>query len=166
MHAKRAGMAFDVRAMENIATAPASRNDRIAAAWVVGVTIVCFGAVFPFSGLRVAPTAAFVPAVLSAAVLAQILTAILFYVQYRVARQSQLALLSLAYASSSVLTLFYMLTFPQVFAPAGLFHATAQSASWLSVFERENFGLMLIAFTFTNTSPSFTSGTGKSVCSS
>jgi PAS domain S-box-containing protein len=146
VHAKRAAMAFDVRAMENIATAPASRNDRIAAAWIVGGIIVCFGAVFPFSGMRVGPTAAFVPAVLSAAVLAQILTAILFYVQYRVARQSQLALLSLAYASSSVLTLFYMLTFPQVFTPTGLFHASVQSASWLSAFERENFGLMLIAF--------------------
>ena len=140
------GMAFDVRAMENIATAPASRNDRTVAAWVACGILVAFIALVPFSGVQYAPTAAVVPAVLSAAILAQILTALLFYVQYRVARESQLALLSLAYASAAVLTLCYMLTFPQVFSPTGLLHASAQTAAWLTVFERENFGLFLIAF--------------------
>jgi PAS domain S-box-containing protein len=139
-------MAFDARAMENIATAPASRSDKIVAAWLAAGIVACFGAVIPLSDVRFPTTAAFVPAVLSAAVLAQILTAILFYLQYRVARQSQLALLSLAYASSSVFTLCYMLTFPQVFSPTGLLHAGGQTAAWLAVFERENFGLLLIAF--------------------
>jgi PAS domain S-box-containing protein len=139
-------MAFDARAMENIATAPATRTDRILAAWLAAGIIACFTAVIPLSDHRFAPTAAFVPAVLSAAILAQVLTAILFYLQYRVARQSQLALLALAYASSSVFTLCYMLTFPQVFAPTGLLHAGRQTASWLACFERENFGLLLIAF--------------------
>jgi PAS domain S-box-containing protein len=144
--AKSAGMAFDARAMENIATAPASRSDRIVATWVGAGIVACFAAVIPLSDVRLPATAAFVPAVLSAAVLAQVLTAILFYLQYRVARQSQLALLSLAYAASSVFTLCYMLTFPQVFSPTGLLHANRQTASWLAVFERENFGLLLVAF--------------------
>jgi anti-sigma regulatory factor (Ser/Thr protein kinase) len=139
-------MAFDVRAMENIATAPASRNDRIVAAWVACGILVAFIALVPFSGVQYVPTTAFVPAVLSAAVLAQILTALLFYLQYRIARQSQLALLSLAYASSAALTLCYMLTFPQVFSATGLLHASPQTAAWLNVFERENFGVLLIAF--------------------
>jgi anti-sigma regulatory factor (Ser/Thr protein kinase) len=139
-------MAFDVRAMENIATAPASRNDRIVAAWVAVGILVAFIALVPFSTTRYVPTAAFVPAVLSAAVFAQILTAVLFYVQYRVARQAQLALLSLAYASAAVLTLCYMLTFPQVFSATGLLNATPQTAAWMTVFERENFGVFLIAF--------------------
>jgi hypothetical protein len=121
-------MAFDVRAMENIATAPASRKDRIVAAWVAGGILIAFVALVPFSTAHYVPTAAFVPAVLSAAVLAQILTAVLFYVQYRVARQSQLALLSLAYASAAVLTLSYMLTFPHVFSPTGLVTGTHASA--------------------------------------
>ncbi len=139
-------MAFDVRAMENIATAPATRHDRVVAAWLGAGIIACFLAVVPFSDTHFSPTTAVVPAVLSAAILAQVLTAILFYLQYRVARQSQLALLSLAYASSSVLTLCYMLTFPQVFSPTGLLHATRQTAPWLAFFERENLGLMLIVF--------------------
>jgi PAS domain S-box-containing protein len=139
-------MTFDARAMENIATAPASRHDRIVAAWLGAGIVACFIAVAPLSDLHLARNAAAVPAVLSAAVLAQVLTAILFYLQYRVARQSQLALLSLAYASSSVLTLCYMLTFPAVFAPTGLLHANRQTAAWLAFFERENFGLLLIAF--------------------
>ena len=139
-------MAFDIRAMENIATAPVSRSDRVVAAWVAAGIVVAFLVSLPFSTTRFAPTAAVVPAVLSAAAFAQILTAALFYVQYRVARQSQLALLSLAYACAAVLTLCYMLTFPGVFSPTGLLHANGQSSSWLAVFERENFGLFLIAF--------------------
>jgi len=139
-------MAFDVRAMENIATAPASPRDRIVATWLVVAILVGFGLVIPFSGVPLAPTRPFVPAVLSAAVLAQLLTAVLFYIQYGVARQTQLALLSMAYASASVLTLCYMLTFPGVFSPTGLLHANSQTTPWFSVFERENFGLFVIAF--------------------
>jgi PAS domain S-box-containing protein len=139
-------MAFDVRAMENIATAPASRPDRITAAWIAAVILVFFAIELPLSDIPLARAAAFVPAVLSAAVLAQVLTTIFLYLQYRIARQSQLALLALAYAASSVFILFYMLTFPGVFTPTGLFHANAQSAAWLAIFERETFGVLLIAF--------------------
>jgi PAS domain S-box-containing protein len=139
-------MAFDVRAMENIATAPASAADRLTAAWIGAVIVACFAAVLPLSDMRLATTASFVPAILSAAILAQVLTAILLYVQYRITRQSKLALLAMAYASSALLTACYMLTFPKVFAETGLFHATLQSAAWFAIFERETFGLLLIAF--------------------
>jgi PAS domain S-box-containing protein len=139
-------MAFDVRAMENIATAPASRPDRITAAWIAAAILVFFAIELPLSDIPFARAAAFVPAVLSAAVLAQVLTTILLYLQYRIARQSQLALLALAYASSSIFILFYMLTFPAVFTPTGLFHANAQTAAWIAIFERETFGFLLIAF--------------------
>ncbi len=55
-------------------------------------------------------------------------------------------MLSLAYASTAVLTLGFMLAFPGVFSATGLLHATPQTAPWLSVFERELFGAFLIAF--------------------
>lgn len=139
-------MAFDMRAMENIATAPASRLDRIVAGWVAAGIVAGFALLVPFSSLRFAPNAAAVPALLSAGVLAQLLTAILFYVQYRVARQTQLAILSLAYASASLITLCYMLTFPGVFTATGLLFANDQTTPWLAFLERETFGLFLIAF--------------------
>ncbi|HEV8021178.1 MAG TPA: SpoIIE family protein phosphatase, partial [Candidatus Lustribacter sp.] len=139
-------MAFDMRAMENIATAPASRLDRVVAGWVAAGIAAGFALLVPFSSLRFAPNAAAVPALLSAGVLAQVLTAILFYVQYRVARQSQLAILSLAYASASLITLCYMLTFPGVFSATGMLDANDQTTPWLALLERETFGLFLIAF--------------------
>ena len=139
-------MAFDVRAMENIATAPASPADRLTAAWISAAILACFAAVLPLSDLRLSTTAAFVPAVLSAAIVAEILTALLLFVQYRIARQSKLALLSLAYASSAVLIAFYMLTFPRVFSEMGLFGSTLQTAAWLAIAERETFIVLLIAF--------------------
>jgi PAS domain S-box-containing protein len=139
-------MAFDARAMENIATAPASPADRLTAGWISAAILACFAAVLPLSDLRLATAAAFVPAILSAAVVAQLLTALLLYVQYRIARQSKLALLSLAYASSAVLIACYMLTFPGAFSATGLFGATLQTAAWFAIFERETFILLLIAF--------------------
>ena len=139
-------MAFDVRAMENIATAPASRPDRITAAWTAAAILVFFAIELPLSDIPLARAAAFVPAVLSAAVLAQVLTTIFLYLQYRIARQSQLALLALAYTASSIFVLFYMLTFPDVFTPTGLFGANLQTAAWLAICERETFGFLLIAF--------------------
>jgi len=110
------------------------------------VVLAVFAAELPLSDMRLATTAAFVPAVLSAAIGANVLTGLLFYLQYRLVRQSRLALLALAYASSAVLTTVYMLTFPGVFSPGGLLNATPQTAAWLSLLEREVFGLLLIAF--------------------
>ena len=139
-------MAFDVRAMENIATAPASDAERIAARWAGALAVIAFVAVLPLGTVHLPPTAAFVPAVVGAAVLAELLTALLFYVQYRISRSPQLALLAIAYAAATSLTLFYILTFPSVFAPGGLFHATLQTAAWLSAFEHIVFGAFMIAF--------------------
>jgi PAS domain S-box-containing protein len=139
-------MAFDVRAMENIATAPASPADRLTAVWLGVGILACFAAIAPMSDMRLGTIAAFVPAILSAAVLAQVLTAILLYVQYRISRRTPLALLALAYGASSVLVTCYMLTFPGVFSTTGLFNATLQSAAWFAIFERETFALLLIAF--------------------
>jgi hypothetical protein len=139
-------MAFDVRAMENIATAPASPADRLTAAWLAVAILATFAAVLPFSDMRLPTTAAYVPALMSAAILAQILTALLFYLQYRLVRQSRLALLALAYASSAVLTAFYTLTFPGVFSLGGLFSASLQTAAWIAIAERFTFDVLLIAF--------------------
>jgi PAS domain S-box-containing protein len=139
-------MTFDVRAMENIATAPASDAERIAGRWTAAVALVVFALAIPAGARSLPATAAFVPAVVGAAVLAEFLTSLLFYVQYRISRSPQLAVLALAYASSAYLTLFYVLTFPHVFSATGLFHATLQTAAWASTFERLAFSLFLITF--------------------
>ena len=139
-------MAFDVRAMENIATAPASDSERVAARWAVAIGILVLVAATPFGRLSLPATAAVVPAIVGAAVLAEVLTALLFYVQYRISRSFQLAVLAIGYGMSAYLTLFYILTFPNVFSPTGLFHATLQTAAWASAFEKLFFGLFVIAF--------------------
>jgi PAS domain S-box-containing protein len=74
------------------------------------------------------------------------LTALLFYVQYRISRSAQLAVLTIAYGFSASLTLIFILTFPNVFSPTGLLHATVQTAGWLSTFEKAAFGALMIAF--------------------
>jgi PAS domain S-box-containing protein len=139
-------MAFDVRAMENIATAPASDAERVAGRWAIAISIVAFAFALPFGRMHLPATAAVVPVITGAAVLSYVLTALLFYVQYRIARSAQLAVLTIGYVSSAYLTLLYVLTFPNVFSPTGLFHATLQTAGWLSAFEKAGFGVFVIGF--------------------
>jgi len=139
-------MAFDVRAMENIATAPASDGERVAGRWALALSVVAFLAILPFAGVVLPQTAAVVPALIGTAVLAEVLTALLFYVQYRISRSAQLAVLTMAYGASAFLTSFYVLTFPNVFSPTGLFHATLQTSAWLNAFDKAGFGLFVIAF--------------------
>ena len=139
-------MAFDVRAMENIATAPATPAERLVAGWAAGAFLVMFVLTIPFAWFPLPPIAAAVPTITGAAAIAQVLTAVLFYVQYRIARAPQLALMALAFGTSAVLTAFFALAFPGVFAPGGLFGATLQTAPWIAVIERTLFSAFLIAF--------------------
>jgi PAS domain S-box-containing protein len=139
-------MAFDVRAMENIATAPASPGERIAGRWASVLAVALVAVAFPFGRIGLPPISAFVPSVLVAAVLTEVLTALLFYVQYRISRSPQLAMLTIGYGASAYITLFYILTFPNVFSPHGLFHATLQTAPWANAIDHVAFGGFIVAF--------------------
>jgi len=87
---------FDTRAIENIATAPASAGDRRWATAGAGALLLLFFFSIPFSRLRIGEVTAFVPTVVGASVVALVLTAVLFYVQYRIEQDLKLGLLSLA----------------------------------------------------------------------
>lgn len=139
-------MAFDVRAMENIATAPAAPAERTVAGWIAAAFLAIFTIAIPFSTVALDPVAGFVPAVIGSAALAQFMTFVLLYVQYRIVRSSQLGVLTIAYAMYAFLNCFYVLTFPQVFSPTGLFHATPQTAAWLKPTGQMLFSLFLIGF--------------------
>ena len=132
--------------MENIATAPASATERLAGRLAAVVAVAVFACAFPIGKLHLPAVGAVVPAVVGTAVLCDLLTTLLFYVQYRIARSSQLALLAIGFAASGYLTLLYVLTFPDMFAPGGLFHATLQTAPWIAAVEHVGFGAFIIAF--------------------
>ena len=71
------------------------------------------------------------PAVAAVAFFAQLLTALLLYNQYRASRYVPIFILSLTYASTSLLLFLYVLTLPHLFSESGLFGAGSQASAWL-----------------------------------
>ncbi len=111
---------LDTRAIENIASAPATPHDRRSAAILAVLLLVAFVVTVPLVKHSLASVPAFLPLVVGAGILALLLTSVLLYVQYRIARDTKLALLSLAYTWLAAGQSFYVLAFPGVFAPRGL----------------------------------------------
>ncbi|HEY6234263.1 MAG TPA: MASE4 domain-containing protein, partial [Candidatus Elarobacter sp.] len=136
---------FESRAIENIATAPATGGDRRWATASAVAIVVLFVMSIPFSRMPIAAVPAFVPSVVGAAVVALVLTAVLLYVQYRIERDLKLALLAIAYAFAALTQTLYVLTFPGIFSATGLLGAGLQTASWFYIASHVGFGLFLIA---------------------
>jgi PAS domain S-box-containing protein len=136
---------FETRAIENIATAPATAGDRRWAAASALAILALFVVSIPFSRLRIGTVPAFVPTVVGAGVVALMLTTVLLYVQYRIERDVKLALLAIAYAFAGLTQTLYVLTFPGVFSETGLLGAGLQTASWFYIASQVGFGLFLIA---------------------
>lgn len=132
--------------MENIATALAGQGERNVAFAVGATLLVFFGALLPFAATRLPEVPAFVPAVFAAAALAQILTAILLFVQWRITGLAQLALLAIAFGVSALTGAAWLLTYPEVFAPRGLLGSAPRSTGWLFALEQCLFGALVIAY--------------------
>jgi PAS domain S-box-containing protein len=136
---------MDVRAVENIAAAPASATDRRAALLSVIALVGFFLVTLPLARIALPQAPAFLPAVIGASIVALVVTALLLYLQYRIERDFKLALLFLAYAFSAATELLYLLTFPRLFGPHWLLGAGPQTASWFFVTSQAGFALFAIA---------------------
>lgn len=132
--------------MENIATAIAEAGERRVAFGIGAALVALFAAMLPVSTLPLPEVSAFIPAVFSAASLAQVLTAILFFVQWRITGLAQLALLALAFGTAALTGTAWVITFPNVFSPGGLLGAGPHTSGWLFVLEQFAFGALIIAF--------------------
>ncbi len=136
---------LDTRAIENIATAPATSADRRWAGATALALLALFVVSVPFSPWRALEVPAFVPSVVGAGIVALVLTAVLLYVQYRIERDLKLALLALAYGYAALTQTLYVLTFPGIFSRTGLFGAGPQTASLMYVASQVGFGAFVIA---------------------
>ncbi len=136
---------FESRAIENIATAPATAGDRRWAAASALAIIALFVVSIPFARQQIGTVTAFVPSVVGAGVVALLLTTVLLYVQYRIERDLKLALLAIAYAFAALTQALYVLTFPGVFSDNGLLGAGLQTASWFYIAANVGFATFLIA---------------------
>src|SRR4030088_1261605 len=129
-----------------LSTMPASRSDRMAALAVVGVSAVLFACAAPFAAMPLAPVPAFVASYQSALAINDLITAILLFSQFGILRSRALLLLASGYLFTAAAAIVHALTFPGLFAPAGLLNAGPQTTVWLYMIWHGGFPLLVLGY--------------------
>src|SRR3954469_12829539 len=129
-----------------LSTMPATRRDRMPALAVVGVSTVLFACAAPFAGVPLAPMPAFVASYQSALAINDLITAVLLFSQFAIARSRALLLLTSGYLFTAMAAMVHALSFPGLFAPAGLLGAGPQTTVWLYMVWHGVFPLLVLGY--------------------
>jgi PAS domain S-box-containing protein len=133
-----------------LSTLPAKRHDRAVALTVAFVSAVLFALAVPFASVPLASIPAFVASYQSAVVLNYLVTAALLFSHFAILRSRAMLLLASAYLFSAAAATVHALTFPGLFAPAGLFGAGSQTSVWLYLIWHGGFPLLVLCYSLLN----------------
>ena len=125
---------------------PAGPLERRRALVVVIVSALLFCVLAPFARERLVPVPAFIPVYESALVVTDLITAVLLLGQYRIVRARGLLVLGSGYLFTALMASGHALSFPGLFAPAGLLGAGAQSTAWIYMFWHAGFPLFVLGY--------------------
>jgi signal transduction histidine kinase/ActR/RegA family two-component response regulator len=128
-----------------LTTGAGSRERSIAIAVTIASTVI-FLAVAPFVRVRLPPVPAFIPAYEAALAVNDIITAVLLFGVCASLRSRSLLVLASGYLFGGLMIIPHVMTFPGVFAPAGLLDAGSQTTAWLYVFWHAGFPLFVLAY--------------------
>jgi PAS domain S-box-containing protein len=129
-----------------LSTLPATNRDRITALAVVGVSSILFACVAAFATVPLAPIPAFVASYQSALAINELITAVLLFSQFSLLRSRALLLLASGYLFTAAAAIVHSLTFPGVYAPAGLLNAGPQTTAWLYQIWHGVFPLVVLGY--------------------
>lgn len=121
-------------------------SERRLALAVALTSLVIFIALAPFAKVPLPRVDAFIPIYQSALVINDLITAVLLFGQFAILRSRALFVLACGYLFTACLVVAHALTFPGLFAPAGLLGAGTQSTAWLYMFWHGGFPLFVIAY--------------------
>ncbi|HUA50892.1 MAG TPA: MASE4 domain-containing protein [Candidatus Sulfotelmatobacter sp.] len=127
-----------------LSTAPAGRFEWRLAAVVVGLSLLVFAAAAPFARVPWRPVPAFIPIYQSALTVSDLVTAVLLYGQVSILRSRGLLILASGYLFTALMAVVHTLSFPGLFAPAGLLGADVQTTAWIYMFWHAGFPLAVI----------------------
>ncbi len=130
-----------------LATWPAGPVERRYALAVLLISLVFFAVVAPFAKQPLPQVWAFIPAYESALILNDLITAVLLFGQFRIARSKAVLVLAGGYLFTALATVAHGLSFPGLFAPGGLLGAGPQSTAWLYMFWHGGFPVFVVAYT-------------------
>ena len=98
---------------------------------VVLISLLTFIAAVPFARMPLPEIRAFMPVYQSALVINDLITAIIFFSQFNIARSRALLALAGGYLFTAVIAVVHLLTFPGLFSATGLLGAGPQTTAWL-----------------------------------
>lgn len=131
---------------EFLSTLPAGRGERRLALGVVLVSVAVFLALAPFAKVPLGQLWAFIPVYQSAFVVNDLITAVLLLGQFSILQSRGLLLLASGYLFTAFMAAAHALTFPGLFAPAGLLGAGPQTTAWMYMFWHGGFPLLVTAY--------------------
>ncbi|MGA0610749.1 response regulator [Caldimonas sp. KR1-144] len=132
--------------MTSLADWPAGPGERRLALAVALASTVIFLACAPFAQRQLAPVWAFIPIYESALVITDLITAVMLLGQCLIGGSAALLALACGYLFTAAATTTHALSFPGLFAPAGLIGAGPQSTAWIYMFWHGGFPLFVIAY--------------------
>jgi diguanylate cyclase (GGDEF)-like protein len=130
-----------------LSSLPAGRRERSFALLVVAVSTATFALLVPFAKAALTPEPAFIPIYQSALLVNDLITAVFLLGQRALSRSPGLGLLAGGYLFTALMSTMHALSFPGLFAPAGLLGAGPQTTAWLYMFWHGGFPLFVIAYT-------------------
>jgi PAS domain S-box-containing protein len=113
---------------------------------VVAVSAVLFAVAVPYAAVPLTPVPAFVASYQSALAVNDLITAILLFSQFGILRSRVLLLLASGYLFTAAAAFVHALTFPGLFAPAGLLNAGPQTTVWLYMIWHGGFPLLVLGY--------------------
>jgi Membrane-associated sensor, integral membrane domain len=113
---------------------------------LIGISAVVFVACVPYVRAPLPASPAFVAVYNSVSILNDLTTSIILFGQFNILRSRALLLLASGYLFASLISVVQLLTFPGMFAAAGLLGAGTQTALWLCVFWHGGFPLIVILY--------------------
>ncbi len=129
-----------------LSTALPPPAERRLAAIVVAVSAAAFAALAPFARVPLPPAPGFIAVYQTAIVVNDVVTATLLLGQYGLVGSTAILALAIGYLLTAFLAAAHLLTFPGLFAPAGLLGGGPQTTAWLYMIWHASFPLAVIVY--------------------
>jgi signal transduction histidine kinase/CheY-like chemotaxis protein len=147
----------------DLSTMPTGATERRVALAVVVLSVLTFAAAAPFARVPLARISAFIPAYEAALAINDLITAVLLFGQFTQLRSRALLALASGYLFDALIMVPHALSYPGVFADAGLLGAGPQTTAWLYMFWHGGFPLFVVAYALLDGRIDTSAGAGRAV---
>ncbi len=129
--------------LSNVVAGP---RERMIAIILVLISALAFAVAIPLASRPLPKVVAFIPTYESALAINDLITAVLLFGQFARLRSRALLVLASGYLFNALIIIPHALSFPGVFADAGLLGAKSETTVWLYVFWHAAFPLFVLAY--------------------